>query len=166
MKNRSKAMKLSVVTGVGALALSGLAFGSSALAANPVTPTPTNSAQPTISPLPGSSIDAELNDQSDVQSILGDVSVDAVLGNQGMDESGTVDVQENDNEVDSINAGNQQEQASFDEDINAAVQAGAVDDAAQLSDAAVIVGSVTAPEAHAMAADDTEAHAIIVGATK
>lgn len=165
MKNTSRKTKISVLTAVSALALSGVAFGSSALASDTVTPTPTV-ATPTISPISGGdTLDSELNAEIDAQGILGgSESTDAILNNQAGDLNGTVEVQENDGEVDAINTDNQQEQASFEEDINAAVQSGDINDAAELSAAAAIVSSVTVPAATAMASDDAEAHAIMTGA--
>lgn len=159
MKNISRKMKISVLTAVSGLALSGVAFGSSAFAADPATPTPTVS----------STIDSGLNVEVDGESLLD--GIQSTVGVSGSEEShvaGTlnVDVQENDNEVDAINDENAQEQASFTDDISAAVQAGENEDAAQLSSAASIVASVTVPEVRAMASDDAEAHLMITGALK
>ena len=96
-------------------------------------------------------LDEQQGDNADVQSILGDVQVEKS------------DVQENDSQVAEVNNENSAETASFSEDIAAANQAGENEDAAQLTESASIVTSVTVPEVSAMVADDTEAHNLIVG---
>jgi len=159
MKNISRRMKISVLAAVSGLALSGVAFGSSAFAAGPATPTPTVS----------STIDSGLNVEVDGEGILSGIqSTLGVLSSEDSQVDGTlnVDVQENDSELDAINNENAQEQASFTDDITAAVQAGENEDAAQLSSAASIVASVTLPEVRAMASDDAEAHLMITGTLK
>ena len=146
----SKRIKISVLPAVGALILAAAAFGSSAFATDTVTPTP--SASPTISTTSDEGdVTVATNDEVDVQAILGDLQVE------------TADVQEIDDEVDAVNNENTQEQASFDEDINAANQSGNNEDSVQLADSASIVTSVTVPEVTAMTADDTEAHVLITG---
>ena len=80
---------------------------------------------------------------------------------EGQDENSSV--QENDNEVDDLNAENQQEEDSFSQDINSAEQDGDHDDAVELIAAAAIVTTVTAPEVQAISNDDSQAQAIIVG---
>ena len=148
----SKRIKISVIPAVGALILAAAAFGSSAFATDTVTPTPTPSASPTVSTSSDEGdVTVATNDEVDVQAILGDLQVE------------TADVQEIDDEVDAVNNENTQEQASFDEDINAANQSGNNEDSVQLADSASIVTSVTAPEVDAMTADDTEAHVLITG---
>ena len=146
----SKRVKISVLPAVGALLIAAAAFGSSAFATDTVTPVP--SASPTVSSSSDEG-DASVatNDEIDVQAILGDVQVE------------TADVQESDDEVDAVNNENTSEQASFDEDINAANQSGNDEDSVQLAESASIVTSVTAPEVDAMTADDTEAHVLITG---
>jgi hypothetical protein len=136
----SRKIKISVLPAVGALVLTAAAFGSSAFATDTATPTPS------VSPSVPSS-----DDEIDVQAILGGL------------QANSVDVQEVDDEVDAVNNDNIQEQASFDEDINAANQSGNNEDAAQLAESASIVTSVTAPEVNAMTADDNEAHLLITG---
>ena len=146
----SKRIKISVLPAVGALILAAAAFGSSAFATDTVTQTP--SVSPTISTTSDEGdVTVATNDEVDVQAILGDLQVE------------TADVQEIDDEVDAVNNENTQEQASFDEDINAANQSGNNEDSVQLADSASIVTSVTVPEVTAMTADDTEAHVLITG---
>lgn len=162
MKNTSKRMRISILATVSALALSGVAFASSAFATDTTAAnaSATASATAIISPTLGdSTLDSELNAEIDAQG-----SLDGILGagqssvsisdNQGNQEESNVEV---------VNNENAQEQASFNDDINAAVQAGDSEDAAQLSTAASIVASITLPEVHAMASDDTEAHVLITG---
>ena len=146
----SKRIKISVLPAAGALVLAAAAFGSSAFATDTVTPTP--SASPTVSTSSDEGdVTVATNDEVDVKAILGDLQVE------------TADVQEIDDEVDAVNNENTQEQASFDDDINAANQSGNNEDSVQLADSASIVTSVTAPEVDAMTADDTEAHVLITG---
>ena len=146
----SKRVKISVLPAVGALLIAAAAFGSSAFATDTATPVP--SASPTVSSSSDEGdVSVATNDEIDVQAILDDVQVE------------TADVQEVDNEVDAVNNENTSEQASFDEDINAANQSGNNEDSVQLADSANIVTSVTAPEVDAMTADDTEAHVLITG---
>jgi hypothetical protein len=173
MKIKSSRVKFSVVTAVSALALSSVAFGSSAFASDTATPTPT----PTISSTSTSdSIDSETSAELDVQGLFGDdqeltdflnsqlaaVNADVNANEQG--DSNNVDVQQGDDQLDALNSDDQQEQADFSTDINAATQAGEIDDAAELSADASIVASVTLPEVNAMVSDDAQAHALIVGA--
>jgi hypothetical protein len=166
MKSRMSAKGVSALIAAGALAISGVAMGSSAFAADP-TPTPTVSA-PSI----GGTLDSEVSVDASVQGLIGDDRevadfLDTALASVNADvnaQAGSELAMENDDEVDAVNADNQDEQASFNEDISAADQAGDSEDAAQLSTDASIVASVTAPVAQAMASDDAQAHAIIVGA--
>lgn len=160
-------MKISVLTTVSALALFGGAFASAASADSTPSPTPTVSPAPNTNPL-----DVEVNDETDVQALIGDnqdeqdilnVQVNADINDEDV-QAENVDAQENDTEVDEIDAENQQESDSFNQDITQAEQSGNHDDAVELGVAASIVTSVTAPEAKAMAADDTEAHVILTGA--
>ena len=172
MKIKSSRVKVSVVTAVSALALSSVAFGSSAFASETATPTPT----PTISSTSNSaSVDSEMSSELDVQGLFGDdqelvdllnsqlaaVDADVNVNVQGDD---SMDAQQGDDQLDALNSDDQQEQADFSTDINAATQAGEIDDAAELSADASIVASVTLPEVSAMASDDAQAHALIVGA--
>lgn len=145
----SKRIKISVLPAVGALMLAAAAFGSSAFATDTATPTP--SASPTTSSDEGD-VTVATDDEIEVQAILGDLQ----------DEN--ADVQENNDEVDAVNNENASEQASFDEDINAANQSGNSEDSVELAESASIVTSVTAPEVNAMMADDNEAHVLITGA--
>jgi hypothetical protein len=154
MKSRMSAKGVSALIAAGALAISGVAMGSSAFAADP-TPTPTVSA-------PSIGVQGLIGDDQEVADFL-----DTALASVNADvnaQAGSELAMENDDEVDAVNADNQDEQASFNEDISAADQAGDSEDAAQLSTDASIVASVTAPVAQAMASDDAQAHAIIVGA--
>ena len=147
---RSKRIKITVLPAVGALMLAAAAFGSSAFATETAAPLP--SASPTnSSPSDEGDVSVATNDEIDVQAILDDLQVE------------NADVQESDDEVDAVNNENTSEQASFDEDINAANQSGNDEDSVQLAESASIVTSVTAPEVEAMTADDTEAHVLITG---
>lgn len=166
MKKISKTMKISVLTTASALALFGGAFASTASADSTPSPTPTVSPAPNTNPL-----DVEVNDETDVQALIGDnqdeqdildVQVNADINDEDA-QAENVDAQENDTEVDEIDAENQQESDSFNQDITQAEQSGNHDDAVELGVAASIVTSVTVPEAKAMAADDTEAHVILTG---
>lgn len=150
-------MRISALFAVSTLALSGLAFGSSAFAADTATATP--SAIPTISPMPGGgTLDAGLSDE-DIQAIADD-SASSVSDGQ---EADVVEPQEDDVEVDAINAEDSQEEADFADDVNAATQAGDSEDVVQLNAAAADVISVTAPVVQAMTADNAQAHTLIAG---
>jgi TolA-binding protein len=172
MKIKSSRVKFSVVTAVSALALSSVAFGSSAFASDTATPTP----MPTISsPSTSDSIDSEISAELDVQGLFGDdqeltdfldsqladVNAEVNANIQGDD---SMDAQQGDDQLDALNSDDQQEQADFSTDINAATQAGEIDDAAELTADASIVASVTLPEVNAMTSDDAQAHALITGA--
>jgi len=158
---KSQTVKVLVLPAVGALFLAMTTLGTSAFATDTVTPSP--SASPTdssssdegdVSAAVGdlqAVLDEQRGDNANVQSILGDVQVE------------NSDVQENDSQVAEVNNENNEETASFSEDIAAANQAGENEDAAQLTESASIVTSVTVPEVSAMVADDTEAHNLIVG---
>ena len=164
----SKAMKISTLSAVGALVLWSIPFGSSAFATDTPTPTPTPTVitipNPVVSPTPGqNSEDSNDNatediNNSDEQAVGAEVQ--AVLGDG---ENDSADVQENDNEVDSVNAENGNEDASFNEDIAAANQSGDSEDTAALTAAAEVVTTVTVPEVKAMTGDNAEAHALIIG---
>ena len=168
MKKTSGNMRIAALTAAGALALFGGAFASSASADSTPTPTPT----PTISSASSSNaFDAEVNDETDAQALIGDnqdeqdvlnAQVNADVNSEGA-QAETPEAPEVDTEVDAINAENQQESDSFNEDVTQAEQSGNHDDAVELAAAASIVTSVTVPEATAIAADDTEAHAFLVG---
>ena len=166
MKKTSGNMKLTALTTAGALALFGGAFASSASADSTPTPTPTISSASS-----SNAFDAEVNDETVVQALIGDnqdeldildAQVNADVSNEDSPAE-TPDTPEIDIEVDAINAENQQESDSFSEDVTQAEQSGNHDDAVELAAAASIVTSVTAPEVAAMASDDNEAHAILVG---
>ncbi|HUW77403.1 MAG TPA: hypothetical protein VMV52_01475 [Candidatus Nanopelagicaceae bacterium] len=187
MKNPKKAKRISALTAVGALALVSLAFGSSALAADTTSPTPTPipSPRPTISAMSGNNpLDAEVDNESEAEAILGsNPSSLGVLSSEvetaeaaevpetpetsetaeTPDSTSTSEAPGTDNEVDAVEAEDQQEQASFDEDINAANQAGESEDAVQLQEDAAVVASVTAPVVEAMVTDNAQANAIITG---
>lgn len=136
-------MKILALIAVSALALFGVAFVSSAFADETATPTPS------ISPLPtGSTSDSESSEESEAP-----------------EETEAVEPEEVDTEVEELDAENQAEGDAFDEDIAEAEQSGNSEDAMELKEAASIVTSVTVPEVTEMAADNTEAHAIITGTT-
>ena len=169
MKKTSKTMKISVITAVGALALFGGAFVSTASADSTATPTPTVSPAPTTNPF-----DAQLNDEADAQTLIGDNQEEqdllSAVATIDLTDEATVDenadVQEIDNGVDEIDADNNQVTDSFNQDITEAEQTGEHEDAVQLGVDAAIVTSVTVPEAHAMAADDNEAHGLLTGSVQ
>lgn len=145
-----KTKRVTVLLGVGVLVLSGIAFGSSAFATDTASPSATPN--PAITQMPSSNtVGLGQEDDSDAQATAG-VQEDSA------------DPQESDSEVEAIEAGDAQEQASFDDDVNAAVAAGESEDAAELTADASIVTSVSALEVTAMSADDTEAHNLIIGA--
>ncbi len=166
MKKTSKTMKISVLTTVGALALLSGAFTSSASATDTPSPTPTVSPAPNTNPL-----DIEVNDDLDVQAVIGDDQslqdlLNAALDAQLNDENAqgeNVDVQENDTDLDELEAEDQGEIDSFNQDITQAEQNGNSEDAADLKIDVSIVAGVSAPEIKAVAADDTQAHALITG---
>lgn len=169
MTKTSRTMRISVLTTVSALTLFGGAFVSTASADNTPAPTPTVSPAPNTNPL-----DAEVNNETDAQALIGDnqdeqdvLNAQANAGVNNEDAQAetpeTPEAPEVDTEVDAVNAENQQESDSFNEDITQAEQSGNHDDAVELEADAAIVTSVTVPEATAIAADDTEAHAIITG---
>ena len=163
---KSQTVKVLVLPAVGALFLAMTTLGTSAFATDTVTPSP--SASPTDS----SSSDSSSSDEGDVSAAVGDLQavldeqqgdnadVQSILGDVQVENS---DVQENDSQVAEVNNENSAETASFSEDIAAANQAGENEDAAQLTESASIVTSVTVPVVSAMVADDTEAHNLIVG---
>ena len=170
MRSSSKTMRISAVTAASALALFGGAFGSAAIAADPVAP------PSIVNPL-----DAAVNDQSAAQAILGNnqstlnvltSEVEAAEADEAAEAPEdaeaveAAEVEEVDNEVEAIDTENQQESDSFAQDVADAVQAGDSQDAEDLSQDAAIVTTVNAPEAQDMSTDNSEAHAIIVGTTK
>lgn len=136
---KTKSFGFSILAAVSALTLSAFVFGTNASATDTVTPSPV------VSTDSGSSDDGEiltlLSAQSDV----------------------TDNAQEADVSADANSAEDAKEQSSFDDDIKTAVLAGDADSAAQLTSAASIVTSIDAPEVQAVAADDAEAHALIIG---
>ena len=136
---KSKSFGFSILTGVSALALSALAFGTSAWATD--TPTP----PPTVSTASGAGDDVEISTMLSTQLEVAD------------------NAQEADSAIDANNAEDAQEQAAFDGDVKAAVLAGDADSAAQLTAAAAIVTSIDVPEIQAVATDDAAAHSLILG---
>lgn len=136
---KTKSFGFSLLTAVSVLTLSAFMFGTNASAAD------TSSPAPVVSSDSGSSDDVEilalLSSQPEVtdNSLAVDLSADA---NSSEDAS---------------------ERAAFDDDIKAAVLAGDADSAAQLTSAEATVTAVDASEIAAVAADDAEAHALILG---
>jgi len=128
-----------MLAAISALTLSAVAFGTNA------------SATDTPSPAPVVSTDSGVNDDAEILTLL----------------STQVDITDNSQEADASSDANKaedaQEQATFDDDIKAAVLAGDADSAAQLTAAAAIVTTIDAPELQAVAADDAEAHTLIIG---
>lgn len=136
---KTKSFGFSILTAVSALTLSAFVFGTNASATD--TPTPA----PVVSTDSGSTDDGE---------ILTLLSAQPEVVNNAQ----TADVS-----TDASNSEDASERALFDDDIKAAVLAGDADSAAQLTSAEAIVTAVDAPEIAAIAADDAEAHALIVG---
>lgn len=128
-----------MLAAISALALSAVAFGTNA------------SATDTASPAPVVSTDSGSGD---------DVEILTLLSTQP---DVTVNGEEADTSSDANKAEDAQEQAAFDDDIKAAVLAGDADSAAQLTASAAIVTTIDAPELQAVAADDAEAHTLIIG---
>ena len=156
----NRRVKIQALAAVSALALYGVAFGSSAFA--DVTATPT----PIISPLSADSeIDIQSSDESDAQGVLDGSSSTLAVSTDVPSETDSVEPAEIDTEVEALDAENQQESDSFNQDITDAEQSGNQEDAVELGVAASIVTSVTVPEVTAMTTDNTEAHAIITGTT-
>jgi len=137
MKNKS--LGFTILTAIGALTLSAVAFGTSASATD--TPPPA----PVVSTDSGASDDAEIS---------------ALLSAQP---EVTANAQEADTSIGANSSEDAQEQAAFDDDVKAAVLAGDTGSAAQLTAAAAIVTSIDVPEVQAMAADDAAAQALIIG---
>lgn len=159
----TKKMKIMVLTAVGSLALFGAAFGPSSFAAD--TSTAVISPMPTVSPTPDQNSESGNNENSDeninnAQEEDVNSQVQSILGNGDNNNS---NVQENDSQIDEVNNENNQEQASFNEDISAANQSGNNEDGAQLKEAATVVTSVTVPEVKAMTTDNAQAHTLITG---
>jgi hypothetical protein len=161
MKSRSNRVKIQALAAVSALALYGVAFGSSAFADETATPTATISASPA-----DSNSDTQSSDESDAQAVLDGSSLSLAVSTDLPSETDSVEPAEIDTEVEALDSENQQEADSFNQDITDAEQSGNQDDAVELGVAASIVTSVTAPEVTAMATDDTEAHAIITDVQK
>ncbi len=136
---KTKSFGFSVLAAIRALTLSAVAFGTNA------------SATDTPSPSPVVSTDAGANDDAEISALIS--AQPDVTGNG----------QEADVSSDANKAEDAQEQAAFDGDIKAAVLAGDSDSASQLTAAASIVTSIDAPEIAAVAADDAEAHTLIIG---
>lgn len=136
---KTKSLGFSILTAVSALTLSAFVFGTNA------------SATDTTSPAPVVSTDSGVNDDGEILTLLS--ALPDVIENR----------QEADDSADANKAEDAQEQAAFDDDIKAAVLAGDADSAAQLTAAASIVTSIDVPEIVAVAADDAEAHALIIG---
>lgn len=137
MKNKS--FGFSILAAVSALTLSAFVFGANASATDTATPSPV------VSTDSGSSDDVEIL---------------TLLSTQpGVTDNG----QEVDASSDANKTEDAQEQAAFDDDIKAAVLAGDSDSASQLTAAASIVTSIDVPEIQAVAADDAEAHTLIIG---
>ncbi len=136
---KTKSFRFSMLAAISALTLSAVAFGTNA------------SATDTPSPAPVVSTDSGVNDDAEILTLL----------------STQVDITDNSQEADASSDANKaedaQEQATFDDDIKAAVLAGDADSAAQLTAAAAIVTTIDAPELQAVAADDAEAHTLIIG---
>lgn len=158
---RSRRVKIQALAAVSALALYGVAFGSSAFADETATPTATTS---TLSA--NSNNDLQSNDENDALAILDGTSSTLSVSDDVPSETDSVEPVEVDDEVEALDAENQQEADSFNQDIADAEQSGNQDDAVELEAAASVVTSVTVPEVKAMAQDDTEAHAIVMGTQK
>lgn len=138
---KTKSFGFSILAAVSALTLSAFVFGTNASATDTASPSPS----PVVSTDSGSSDDGE---------ILTLLSAQPDVTDNG---------QEADVSSDANKTEDAQEQAAFDDDIKAAVLAGDSDSAAQLTAAASIVTSIDAPEVAAVAADDAEAHTLIIG---
>lgn len=136
---KTKPFGFSILAAAGALTLSAFVFGTNASATDTATPSPVVST------------DSGVGDDGEILALLGaqpDVSDNA---------------QSADSTVDANRSEDATEQAAFDDDVKAAVLAGDADGAAQLTGAASIVTSIDAPELQAIAADDAEAHTLIIG---
>lgn len=136
---KSKSLGLTVLTAIGALTFSAIAFGSNA------------SATDTPSPTPVISTDTSGSDDAEILSLL---SAQTEV---------TQNAQVTDTSTDANTSEDAQERSAFSADIQAAVAAGDTSSAAQLTAAASIVTSIDAPEIQAVAADDAEAHTLILG---
>lgn len=136
---KSKSSGLTVLTAIGALTFSAIAFGSNA------------SATDTPSPTPVISTDTSGSDDAEILSLL---SAQTEV---------TQNAQVTDTSTDANTSEDAQERSAFSADIQAAVAAGDTSSAAQLTAAASIVTSIDAPEIQAVAADDAEAHTLILG---
>ena len=136
---KSKSLGITVLTVIGALTFSAIASGSSA------------SATDTPSPTPVVSTDTSGSDDAEILSLL---SAQTEV---------TQNAQVTDTSTDSNTSEDAQEQSVFNADIQAAVAAGDTSAAAQLTAAASIVTSIDAPEIQAVATDDAEAQALILG---
>lgn len=136
---KSKSFGFSILAAVSALTLSAFVFGTNA------------SATDTATPLPVVSTDSGVSDDGEILTLLSGQS-------DVTDNPQTIDVS-----ADANKSEDAKEQATFDDDIKVAVLAGDSDTAAQLSAAASILTSIDAPEIQSVAADDAEAHALIIG---
>lgn len=136
---KSKSLGLTVLTAIGALTLSAVAFSSNASATDTPSPTPVVSA------------DTSGSDDAEILSML---SAQTEV---------TQNAQVTDTSTDANTSEDAQEQSAFSADIQAALAAGDASSAAQLTAAASIVTSIDAPEIQAVAADDAEAHTLILG---
>ena len=138
---KTKTFGFSVLTAISALTLSVVAFGSNASATDTASP----------SPSPVVSTGAEVSDDAEILALLSnqpDVTENAEVVDTSTDENEAEDAIE---------------QAAFDDDVQAAVLAGDSTSAAQLTASATIVTSIDSPEIAAIAADDAEAHTLIIG---
>lgn len=136
---KTKSFGLTMLSAIGVLTLSAMAFGTSA------------SATDTPSPTPVVSTDASATADAEILSMLS-TQPEVTLISQVVDSS-----------TDSNAAEDSQEQSAFDADTKAAVLAGDTASAAQLTAAASIVTSIDAPEIAAVASDDAVAQALILG---
>jgi len=138
---KTKLFGFSMLTAISALTLSAVAFGTNASATDTATP----------SPAPVISTDSGANDDAEILTLL----------------SAQSDVTDNTQVVDTLSDANKTEdaleQAAFDDDVKAAVLAGDSASAAQLTASAAILTSIDVPEVQAVAADDAEAHTLIIG---
>ena len=141
---KTKSFGFTLLTAISAIALSAVAFGRNATA--------TDTSSPSLSPVV--STDSGVNDEVEILSLVSNQS----------------DVTENAQAADSTNDENETEdaieQAAFDDDVKAAVLAGDSISSAQHQQrtaSAAIVTSIDSPEVAAIAADDSEAHTLILG---
>lgn len=136
---KTKSLGLSILTAIGALTFSAVAFGSNA------------SATDTPSPSPTVTTDSSATADAEILSLLS-TQIEVTQNSQAVDPS-----------TDSNASEDAQEQAAFDADIKAAVLAGDSASAAQLTVAASIITSIDSQEIAAVASDDAEAQTLILG---